>query len=315
MKLRVLLVDDNDNDRAAIRRMLDEGDIDVTLVEATDGATAIEAFRSDRIDCVLLDSNLDGNGSSVVLEMVRDHQSSSTVILLTDSRDDQAAIRMLERGVAECVTKSLINSNALARVIRYSLARQQFLTHLRDLGHIDVLTGLPNRAFFDKELNAAIAQSKRTGKLLAVAMLDLDNFKDINDMHGHPFGDLFLKAVSDRLTGAVRESDFVARFGGDEFAIIGMNLDEAQGAFEIANKLKKAFVAPYEIEGVTFNATTSIGVSLFPSDAQNSANLIKCADVALYQAKEGGRGAFRFFDSGMTSRIQAFPLFKRPRRQ
>lgn len=314
MKLRVLLVDDDDDDRTTIRRMLDEGDIDVTLVEATDGAAAIKAFRSERIDCVLLDANLAGNGSSVVLEMVRDHQSNSTVILLTDHRDDQAAIRMLERGVAECVTKSLINPNALARVIRYSLARQQFLTHLRDLGHIDVLTGLPNRAFFDKELNAAIAQSKRTGKLITLAMIDLDNFKDINDVHGHPFGDQFLKAVSDRLTGAVRESDFVARFGGDEFAIIGMNLDEAQGAYEIANKLKRAFLADFEIEGVTFNATTSIGLSLFPNDAQNSANLIKCADVALYRAKEIGRGAFCFFDPDMSSRVQAFPRAKSPRR-
>jgi diguanylate cyclase (GGDEF)-like protein len=246
--------------------------------------------------------------------MVRDHQSTSTVILLTDARDDQAAIRLLERGVAECITKSLINSNALARVIRYSLARQQFLTHLRDLGHIDVLTDLPNRAFFDKELNAAIAQSKRTGKLIAVAMLDLDNSKDINDVHGHPFGDLFLKAVSDRLTTAVRESDFVARFGGDEFAIIGMNLDEANGAYEIAYKLKGAFAPAFEIEGVTFNATTSIGISLFPNDAQNSANLIKCADVALYRAKESGRGAFRFFDPGMTNRVQAFPRANRPSR-
>jgi len=314
MKLRVLLVDDNDNDRTAIREMLAESDIDITLVEAKNGAAAIGAFRNDRIDCVLLDADLDGNSSSVILEMVRDHQSNSAVILLTDERDDQAAIRMLERGVAECITKSLINPNALARVIRYSLARQQFLTHLRDLGHIDVLTGLPNRAFFDKELNTAIAQSKRTGKLLAVAMLDMDNFKDINDVHGHPFGDLFLKAVSDRLTAAVRESDFVARFGGDEFAIIGMNLDEAQGAYEIANKLKNAFQPPFEIEGVTFNATTSIGISLFPNDAQNSANLIKCADVALYRAKENGRGAFRFFDPGMTNRVKAFPRAKRPSR-
>lgn len=314
MKLRVLLVDDDDADRTAIRGMLAESDIDVTLVEANDGPAAIEAFRTSRIDCVLLDADLDGNGSSVVLEMVRDHQSTSTVILLTDARDDQAALRMLERGVAECVTKSLINSNALARVIRYSLARQQFLTHLRDLGHIDDLTGLPNRAFFDKELNAAIAQSKRTGKLIAVAMLDLDNFKDINDVHGHPFGDLFLMAVSDRLTSAVRESDFVARFGGDEFAVIGMNLDDAHGAYEIANKLTRAFVSEFEIEGVTFNATTSIGLSLFPNDAQNSANLIKCADVALYRAKESGRGAFRFFDPGMTSRVQAFPRANRPSR-
>ena len=314
MKLRVLLVDDDPEDRLAIRQMLDEGDIDVTLVEAADGATAISAFRSDRIDCVLLDADLDGNGSSVVLEMVRDHQSTSAVILLTDARDDQAAIRMLERGVAECITKNLINANALARVIRYSLARQQFLTHLRDLGHIDVLTGLPNRAFFDKELNAAIAQSKRTGKLIAVAMLDLDNFKDINDVHGHPFGDLFLKSVSERLTSAVRESDFVARFGGDEFALIGMNLDEASGAYEVANKLKGAFAPAFEIEGVTFNATTSIGLSLFPNDALNSANLIKCADIALYRAKEGGRGTFRFFDPGMTDRIRAFPRAKRPGR-
>jgi len=314
MKLRILLVDDDNASRANIRRMLGESNIDVTLVEATDGTAAIEAYRSDRIDCVLLDADLDGNGSSVVLEMVRDHQSTATVILLTDTRDDQAAIRMLERGVAECVTKNLINANALARVIRYSLARQQFLTHLRDLGHIDVLTGLPNRAFFDKELNAAIAQSKRTGKLIAVAMLDLDNFKHINDEYGHPFGDLFLKAVSDRLTSAVRESDFVARFGGDEFAVIGMNLDEAQGAVEIANKLKNAFVPEFDIEGVTFNASTSIGVSLFPNDAQNSANLIKCADVALYRAKENGRGTFSFFDPGMTNRVQAFPRAKQPRR-
>ena len=176
---------------------------------------------------------------------------------------------------------------------------------LADLAQYDALTGLANRSMFDARLADAIAQAKRTRLDMALLLLDLDRFKDVNDTMGHPVGDLLLKAVSERLIGCLRETDTVARLSGDEFAIIATNLSRTRDAAELARKIIDELARPYDLTGKEVSINSSVGVSLFGPEVENASKLLSDADAALYQAKNGGRGIFRFFDDEMNQKEQA----------
>ena len=140
---------------------------------------------------------------------------------------------------------------------------------------------------------------------MALLLLDLDRFKDVNDTMGHPVGDLLLKAVSERLIGCLRETDTVARLSGDEFAIIATNLSRTRDAAELARKIIDELARPYDLTGKEVSINSSVGVSLFGPEVENASKLLSDADAALYQAKNGGRGIFRFFDDEMNQKEQA----------
>lgn len=143
------------------------------------------------------------------------------------------------------------------------------------------------------------------GDLVAVMLLDLDHFKDINDSWGHPVGDALLKSVADRLVSNTRETDTVSRLGGDEFAIIATNLADPEGAATLAHKAIKAISEPFNLDGQEVRTATSIGISLYPMDKTDPEKLLKHADFALYQAKGAGRGTFQFYDAEMNARRRA----------
>jgi diguanylate cyclase (GGDEF)-like protein/PAS domain S-box-containing protein len=173
------------------------------------------------------------------------------------------------------------------------------------LAHHDPLTGLLNRTRFNERLGETLA-SVDQGRQLAVLLLDLDQFKQVNDVHGHLVGDELLKAVAERLRGCVRDVDFVARLGGDEFVIIQSEIETSADASVLADRIRAAIMAPYDLVGRQFNVGVSIGISCAPRDAVASAELMRQADVALYRAKGDGRGIYRFFeaelDAGITAR-------------
>ncbi|MFQ5468428.1 MAG: putative bifunctional diguanylate cyclase/phosphodiesterase, partial [Kiloniellaceae bacterium] len=184
-------------------------------------------------------------------------------------------------------------------------ARKTAERELRHLARHDTLTGLANRAVFLERLEDALAQAKRTNAMVALLLLDLDNFKGINDSLGHPVGDGLLKGVAERLSRGTRETDTVARLGGDEFAIIATNLPESGGAAEVARKLIQALSIPFWIDGREIRATTSIGISVFPVEESDPDILLKHADFAMYQAKANGPGTWQFYDAEMNARRQA----------
>lgn len=163
------------------------------------------------------------------------------------------------------------------------------------LANHDMLTGLPNRVHFSNQLHNAIAHSERTKIPLAVLMMDLDRFKAVNDTFGHHVGDLLLKEVATRILSSVRETDTVARLGGDEFIVIQTNATQPAAAMTLAKKLVHELGQPYQLEGNEINTGTSIGISSFPTDARNPVDLVKYADLALYQAKSAGRGNFQCY--------------------
>ena len=169
---------------------------------------------------------------------------------------------------------------------------------VRRLAYYDALTGLPNRELLADRAKLALAQHGRNEKQLAVLFLDLDRFKYVNDSLGHQEGDMLLKKVADRLLALVRETDTIARVGGDEFVLLLPDVGR-DGASNVADKIMASFNAPFEISGDSFAVTVSVGISLFPHDGTHFEALLKNADTAMYRAKQMGRNACRFYDAEM----------------
>ena len=166
----------------------------------------------------------------------------------------------------------------------------------------DFLTGLPNRMLLNDRIGQAIALAGRYTSQAAVLFLDLDGFKHVNDSLGHPTGDKLLRSVAQRLGECVREADTVSRQGGDEFVVLLAAVDRQEDAAVVAGRMLEVVAEPHSIDGHDLHITTSIGVSVFPDDGRDAETLIKNADTAMYQAKESGRQAYRFFEAAMNVR-------------
>lgn len=175
---------------------------------------------------------------------------------------------------------------------------------IRRQAHSDQLTGLPNRPCFLERLNYEITQANRYQQRLAILFLDVDRFKEINDSLGHEAGDALLKEVAGRIRTSVRESDTVARIGGDEFTVLLTNILHTDDVSLIAEKVIDAFSRPFAISGQEIHSSSSIGISTYPEDGENPAGLIKNADIAMYYAKEQGRSNFKFYNQSLNRRTQ-----------
>lgn len=169
----------------------------------------------------------------------------------------------------------------------------------------DALTDLPNRALLKERLERALVITRGQGTNLAVLMLDLDRFKEVNDTLGHPAGDTLLQVVATRLRGCVRETAFIARLGGDEFAIIEYVVNPAAEAAALAEKVRVALCEPFDLGDHQVSVGTSIGIAIAPDDGDDSEKILKSADLALYSAKNDGRGTFRFFEPELDQRMHA----------
>lgn len=171
---------------------------------------------------------------------------------------------------------------------------EQSQKKLAHLAHHDFLTGLPNRAHFFKILARSIARSGRSGAKLAVMFLDLDGFKKINDTLGHAAGDLLLQGVAQRLQETVRQSDVVARIGGDEFVLLLENVSGAENAAAVAQKIIANLATPFDLNGTPGRVTASIGIALYPQHGESTEELLRRADEAMYQCKQSGKNTYRF---------------------
>lgn len=187
-------------------------------------------------------------------------------------------------------------------------ARKQTEQQIHDLAFYDLLTGLPNRRLLTDRLHQAQATSTRTRQYGALLFIDLDHFKNLNDTRGHDVGDQFLQVVADRIKHCIRESDTAARFGGDEFVVMLEGLHEdikvAASMVElVAEKIRDKIAQPYHLDGEEYHSSPSIGVSLFCGEEVSVDQLLKHADVAMYEAKASGRNSIRFFDPAMQAAL------------
>ena len=188
-------------------------------------------------------------------------------------------------------------------VINDVTARVDFEQQLAHQANHDGLTGLANRILLADRLDQALAQAHRYGHHLAVLMVDLDNFKYINDSLGHAAGDQLVKGVADRLSICVREGDTVARMGGDEFVLIMSYAEDETDVTAMMQRIVATIAAPFVIEAREFHVTCSTGAALYPRDGESAEHLLRNADTAMYRAKEGGRNGFRFYTADMNARM------------
>jgi len=175
---------------------------------------------------------------------------------------------------------------------------------LINLAHYDTTTGLPNKAMFQDRLSQEIKQSNRTDQPLAVMFLDVDHFKDINDTLGHDKGDLLLRQTADRLLSCVRDSDTVARFGGDEFVVLLSQFDDLGAVDHIAQRMLATMNQPFQLDSELAYVSVSIGITVYPVDADTHDQLIKNADQAMYEVKKNGRNSFTYFTRTMQEAAQ-----------
>ena len=190
-------------------------------------------------------------------------------------------------------------------VVRDITERKRLNAELVYMAQHDVLTGLVNRPMFATAVDRAIAQSLRIGKNFSILYLDLDHFKDVNDTRGHLTGDRLLRLVAERMQAAVRLNENVARFGGDEFAILLGDYNEPTEIAALANRLFVSIGKPFWIDGNEIHIGVSIGVAIYGEDARDAETLLSHADIALYRAKAEGRQTYRFFSDAMNEEVRS----------
>ena len=201
--------------------------------------------------------------------------------------------------IASLARMSLQLASSRARVVEARLATA---AHDEYLAYHDSLTGLPNRSLFTRLLEQSIHQARRYNRQLAVLFLDLDGFKRVNDTLGHESGDQLLQEVAARLKGCLRDSDAVARIGGDEFVVLLPELDQDLYAERVAQKLLSAVARPFLLRGDEFRVTASVGISTYPQDGVDEETLTQNADTAMYQAKDEGKNNVQFFSETLKAR-------------
>ena len=204
----------------------------------------------------------------------------------------------IEQRVVERTTTLTASNQQLQAEIFERMEAEQRIWHI---AHHDALTGLPNRSLLHDRLDQALTQATRSEHRLAVMFLDLDHFKIVNDTLGHHVGDQLLMHVAERLREAVRAVDIVSRLGGDEFVVILPEIQDADDATRVAQKIIAALAPAVTLEGSPLYATPSIGISIFPDHGGEAYALMKHADTAMYHAKADGRNTFRFYDAAMNS--------------
>lgn len=197
--------------------------------------------------------------------------------------------------------EDLISAARLAGII---MEREQQQKRIRELAYNDELTGLASRAHFYLYIDDLIKTSRRHGRQFSLLYIDLDNFKDVNDSLGHDAGDILLKEISERLSNASREIDFIARLSGDEFCIVIEDMSELYAAGDIAQRCFSVVSRPVKLSGRVHTPTCSIGIAHFPNDGETVSVLLKAADTALYSAKEQGKNCFAFYELELTKKAE-----------
>lgn len=215
---------------------------------------------------------------------------------------DHATLLLITGLAARWLSRDLMQ--AVTQVEAEARSAQEHADQVRYLSHHDSLTGLPNRALAQERFERAAAQAKRSAQQVALLYFDLDHFKLVNDSMGHPAGDALLQAVARRVQPLIRDTDTLARFGGDEFLILLTGLDRGERASRVAEQVVAALAEPFSLQERTVNCGGSMGVVLYPADADTFDELVKRADLAMYRAKEMGRGQFHFFDERLQATVE-----------
>ncbi len=312
LNAKILVVDDcADNVDLMLEILREAGYTDVTATMLPDQVCSLH--RQHCYDLILLDLQMPGLNGFQVMKGLKEIEQDGYLPVLALTAQPSFKIAALEAGARDFISKPFdllevhkrIHNMLEVRLLYKELA--QYSKKQQELALHDPLTGLPNRRLLEDRIETTLQHALRNGRKAAVMYLDLDGFKSINDTHGHAYGDEILKLVAQRLVGSSRKEDTVARVGGDEFVIVLGEVCGLNDAREPASKLIEVVSEPYIVQGLTLRLSTSIGIALFPDDANTVGDLIHAADNALYDAKRSGKNRFCAAPGSTKATVGAVP--------
>jgi diguanylate cyclase (GGDEF)-like protein len=294
----ILIVDDQAANVRLLEQMLREAGYR-NIASTMDPHSVGALHRANHYDLILLDLQMPGMDGFEVMEGLKEIETDGYVPILVITAQPGHKLRALTSGAKDFISKPFDLVEAKTRIHNMLEVRllyrqlEQANRALESMALHDALTGLPNRRLLMDRLSSAIAHARRNKSAMAVMVLDLDGFKQINDSLGHDAGDTLLSMVAARLVAAVRQEDTVARWGGDEFVIVLSELLHADGVANLVSKVIQAVSQPYSILDRSVNMTVSVGVGVFPLHGGEVETLMKSADLAMYEAKRTGKNDYR----------------------
>ncbi|MGB2102170.1 MAG: EAL domain-containing protein [Porticoccaceae bacterium] len=299
----VMVVDDDRTSRVVLAEALRNGGCEVD--EARDAKEALELCSRCMPDLILIDAIMPGLDGYRLCQTIRNMPLGATIpILIITASNSEDAVSMAFSAEATDFINKPVNTSVIQKRVNHLIATSKTEQYMKQFAYHDSLTGLPNRTNLMQHLQLMVNQSNIEKALFAVLFLDLDHFKMVNDTMGHDVGDLLLKAVANRLSGFLREQDFIARLGGDEFTIVVQDVKNLQAVEDVARQICESFREPFVFLRRKILVTTSIGISVFPSNAREISDLLKQADTAMFKAKKY-RDRFYFYQPGMASEINS----------
>lgn len=294
----VVLADDDPSIRLMIRHVLESEEFDI--VEAADGIEAIKAVEKHHPALVLLDAVMPGIDGFTTCKQLKDKGHTDVPVMMITGLDDDASVeRAYDVGAIDFITKPIkwaVLKHRVRSVVSTVVAERK----VELLAYRDTLTNLPNRLLFADRLEHSIDRSARHRESMALLLVDMDDFKLVNDSFGHDAGDKLIKAVGDLLARSLRRADTVARLGGDEFAVIVEGISGLDDAISIADNLSTILEHNVRLDEQETFTGASIGIAIYPEDGEDARTLLKNADTALFRAKEKGRHCFQFYKPEMS---------------
>ncbi|OLC77312.1 MAG: hypothetical protein AUJ01_01415 [Acidobacteria bacterium 13_1_40CM_3_65_5] len=293
-RLRLLLIEDSEDDAALVVRALVRGGYDVTSERVDTPATLRAALNRQAWDIAIADYTMPGFSGTVALQMLRERDADLPFIFVSGTIGEDSAVAAMKVGAHDYIMKGNLKRlvPAVERELRDASVRRERRRaeqRIAYLAYHDALTDLPNRSLLHDRLEQAARAANRDSKPLALLVMDLDGFKEINDTLGHHAGDRVLQQVASRVRGTLREADTVARLGGDEFAILLPSTD-IDGAILAAQKVLQEIERPLLIDQRPLAVRASVGVACFPEHGASAETLLQKADVAMYLAKSDRQG-------------------------
>jgi diguanylate cyclase (GGDEF)-like protein len=315
-KAHLLIIDDEPEIRNVLSEFLSES---YRCVAVNSAEKALALIATERFDLIISDITMERMSGLEMVPHILNEAPQAVIVMISGQQTIEYAIEAMRAGAFDYITKPF-DLRHVDAAVRRALGHHQLLeakllyenrleelvrqrtAEVEHLAYYDTLTELPNRILFQDRLGQALAVAQRTGQMLGAIFLALDQYKKINDTLGHALGDLLLKNVAERLKHRVSGSDTVARFDGDEFALLLTQITGTRELVEISRSISEVLRPPFLLEGDEVYVTASIGISLFPGDGTDLTTLLKNAEAALSRARMQGGNNYQFYSSDMNAR-------------
>lgn len=303
-RIKILHIEESEADSRLLKVMLNDArsgkHITTSAYTLSDGMAYLQ---NNDFDIVLTDLNLSGTEGLNIISYIQEVNLEIPIVVLGEQDDEDLVLQIGQMGAQEYLIKGQGDGYLIDKVIDYSIERKRDVQQLSQLANYDNLTGLANRLLFRERLDRALIRADRNKTLVALLVIGLDRFKNVNDSLGHEAGDQLLVKVADRLQKCTREGDTIARLGGDEFTIVMEDVKSIEDAEKIADKVLSQMKNKFDINSHEIFVTPSIGISMYPIDDTSADHLFINADSAMYKAKEKGRNCYRFFTADLNSHL------------